>query len=498
MTRSTGRSASRPLKIALGTLLAACYLALPGTAMAQALDGLTLYNPMTSRTARLITNAGQTVNSWTCTSNPAYMPYLMTDSTMWRPGVYSGATMRGAAYGGLIEQYSWDGDVIRSFRWSNAYHQQHHDIQPMPNGNVLVVSWDRKTRSEAQAYGRVNISGDFWPDEIIEYDPVGDSVVWEWHLWDHLVQNVDPAKPNYGVISEHPGRVDINLGTVYGGDWTHFNAVDYNDEEDLVVFCSHNLHELYVIDHSTTTEEARGSTGGRHGKGGDILFRWGNPQNYGRGTSADRRFYVVHGANWIRPGLPGEGNILVFNNGDRSGSSNDYSSVEEVVPPRDSAGRFHLHPDSAFGPAEPVWTYSNPGVFYSYHLSGAFRMPNGNTFMIEGTSGRITEVTAEKQVVWQYNIGSQTGRAVKYPRDYVVGVEEEHPPLAARPAPRPTIVRGVLLLNTGPGFLLDASGRRLMALARGENDISRLAPGVYFIAASGHAGATRVVLTRQP
>ena len=86
-------------------------------------------------------------------------------------------------------------------------------------------------------------------------------------------------------------------------------------ERDEVIVTSHNLHEVFVIDHSTTTEEARGSTGGRHGKGGDFLYRWGNPQNYDRGTSADRVFYVVHGANWIERGLEGAGNILVRQRG---------------------------------------------------------------------------------------------------------------------------------------------------------------------------------------
>ncbi|MFO7674853.1 MAG: aryl-sulfate sulfotransferase [bacterium] len=474
--------------------------ALAALAAGQAYDGLTLYNPMMSRNARLITNDGQAVNTWYCNSNPAYMPYLMPDSTMWRPGVYSAASLRPAAYGGLIERYSWDGDVIQSFTWSGANYIQHHDIQPMPNGNILVVSVDRYTRAEAQALGRVSISGSYiWSEMIVEYDPVADSVVWAWRVWDHLVQNVDPAKPNYGVISEYPGRLDINVGAVqFQGDWIHVNAVDYWEEEDLIVFCSHYLHELYVIDHSTTTEEARGSTGGRHGRGGDFLYRWGNPQNYGRGTSEDRHFYVVHGANWIQPGLPGAGNILVFNNGDRPGSANDYSVVEEITPPRDSLGGFHIHSDSAFGPAEPTWFYQNPGAFYSNHLSGAFRMPNGNTFMIEGTSGRMTEVTAEKQVVWQYNIGSQTGRAIKYPRDYVVGVEAERPaPHAARP-PHATIARGRLFLpgEGGRAELLDAAGRRVMVLASGANDVSRLAPGVYFVRAGGPAGATRVVLAR--
>jgi hypothetical protein len=392
--------------------------------IAQAYDGLTLVNTMNSRTARLITNDGQTVNSWYCTAGVAYVPYLMPDSTMWRPATYSGATMRGAAYGGLIEHYSWDGNVIQSFLWSNQYHQQHHDIHPISNGNVLLVSWDRKTRTEAQAMGRQNITGDMWPDEVIEYDPIGDSVVWEWHFWDHLIQDVDSTKPNYGVVAEHPELLDINVGSVQQGDWMHCNTVDYNEERDEILLTSHNLHEIYVIDHGTTTEEARGHTGGRHGKGGDILYRWGNPQNYERGTSTDREFYVVHGANWIRSGMLGAGNIIVLNNGDRSGSSNDYSVIEEITPPLDSVDNYYIAPDSAFGPMTLTWSYSNPGSFYAQHLGGAYRLPNGNTLAILGSVSRLVEVTYTGQVVWEYNVGGQIGRALKYPRDFTSSNEE--------------------------------------------------------------------------
>jgi hypothetical protein len=476
-------------------------LCLPLAAPAQVYEGLTLYNTMYSRTMRLIDNNGQTINSWSCASGVAYMPYLMPDSTVWRPGVYSGASLRGAAYGGLIERYNWDGDVIESFVWSDQNHQQHHDIQPMPNCNVLVMSWDRKTRTEAQSMGRLSINGDIWPDEVIEYDPAGDSVVWQWHFWDHLIQDVDSTKPNYGVISEHPELLDINLGTVMGGDWMHCNAVDYNEEEDIIVFCSHNLHEVYVIDHSTTIEEAAGHTGGRFGKGGDILWRWGNPQNYDRGTSSDRVFYVVHGANWIRPGLRGTGHILIFNNGDRPGSGSDYSVVMELEPPRDSAGNYYIHPDSAFGPDSAVWSYSNPGTFYSQHLSGAFRLPNDNTFMVEGTRGRITEVTWDGTIVWQYNLGSQIGRCAKYPLDFT-GFSEKTPasstPARAELRARTPFSRSTAISYSLPSpgqvtlTVCDACGRTVSTLVDGQQKSGRhevafapqnrdpLPAGVYF------------------
>ncbi|MEO0071006.1 MAG: aryl-sulfate sulfotransferase [candidate division WOR-3 bacterium] len=404
---------------------------LPTNASAEVFDGLIISNPVFSRTASLIDTNRQVVHSWNFATTPAYVVYLMPDSSIWRPDVYSGAVMRGGVYGGLIQHYDWYGNIIKSFVWSDSNHQQHHDIHPMPNGHILLLSWDRKTQTEAQAMGRVNINGDMWAEEIIEYDPETDSVVWEWHVWDHMIQDVDPSKPNYGVVREHPELIDINLGTLFMyGDWIHANIIDYNEERDEIVFCSHFLNELYVIDHSTTTEEAKGHTGGRHGKGGDIIYRWGNPQNYDRGDSTDQRFFVVHGANWIRPGLPGAGNILVFNNGDRPGNNNDYSEVIEITPPLDSNDHYYIHPDSAFGPAAPTWIYSNPGTFYSGHMSGAYRLPNGNTFITEAVSGRLFEVTYEGQVVWECPTSSWNGRALKYPRNYLSSINQE---LTAQP-----------------------------------------------------------------
>jgi len=467
-------------------------LGLPMLAAGQVFDGLVISNPVYSRTASLIDTNGQVVNRWNCSTTPAYSVYLMPDSTIWRPDVYPGATMRGGVYGGWIRQYNWDGDIIRSFVWSDSNHQQHHDIHPMPNGNVLVLAWDRKTRAQAQAMGRVNVTGDMWSEEIVEYDPVADSVVWYWRAWDHVIQDVDSSKPNYGVVRDHPELIDINLGTLFMyGDWIHANVVDYNEERDEIVFSSHFLNEIYVIDHSTTTEEAAGHTGGRHGKGGDFIYRWGNPQNYRRGTSADQRFFVVHGANWIRPGLVGEGNIMVFNNGDRPGTANDYSSVWEITPPLDSNDRYYIHPDSAYGPEEPSWTYENRGVFYSGHMSGAYRLPNGNTFITEAVSGRLFEVTCNGQVVWQRMTSAWNGRAIKYPRDFATGVvEESQEPTAKRQGS--TVVRGVLwlarVLEVGSrqhtayrAELLDISGRKVMELQVGPNDVRHLAPGVYFV-----------------
>ncbi|HDR00105.1 MAG TPA: T9SS type A sorting domain-containing protein, partial [candidate division WOR-3 bacterium] len=180
-----------------------------------------------------------------------------------------------------------------------------------------------------------------------------------------------------------------------------------------------------------------------------------------------------------------------FNNG-QGRPDGSYSSVEEIVLPRDSLGRFYIHPDSAFGPEEPAWTYSDPGRFYSPSYSGAFRMPNGNTLITEGTPGLIFEVTPGGEIVWAHSVGGQIGRVQKYPRDFLTFVAEPGPAPAPVFDPEPSIARDNLSLPetemSSDRFsmtLFDASGRKVMEISPGENDIRHLTRGVYFVRTNG-------------
>jgi hypothetical protein len=171
------------------------------------------------------------------------------------------------------------------------------------------------------------------------------------------------------------------------------------------------LDEIYVIDHSTTTAEAAGHTGGNSGKGGDFLYRWGNPSNYD--LSGTHYFYVCHNANWIPEGYPGAGHILIFNNREGYGTS----IVAEIVPPTDGSGNYTRTAGTAFGPASPTWTYTASG-FYSNHLGSCQRLPNGNTFIVESTSGILFEVDSVGNTVWTYTHGGEVSRALRYDADY--------------------------------------------------------------------------------
>ena len=285
----------------------------------------------------------------------------------------------------------------------------HHDFLKMPNGNVMVLSWDVRTAEEAIAAGAdpdfITADGLRVPN-IIEARPTGPAgceIVWEWTAWDHLVQDHDSSKANYGVVAEHPELIDLNYRPSELNDpryWIRGNGIDYNPELDQVILSPRFFGEVWIIDHSTTISEAAGHRGGRGGRGGDLLYRWGNPRSWRAGTPEDQQLFRPHNSQWITPGLPGAGNILIFNNGSEvTEFERGYSSVEEIVPPVDGAN-YRLDPDSAYGPAEPVWTYA--GDFFAPYISGTQRLPNGNTLICDGVHGTILEVTPAGKTVWKY------------------------------------------------------------------------------------------------
>ena len=368
------------------------------------LEGQILFAPMDSRTSYLIDRAGNVNHTWTSSYLPGEAIRWLGDGTILRTEKF-GASGAGGSGGG-VQKILWDGTVAWEYHYYVAYqYLSHHDVRALPNGNILLVAWEFLSRAEALAQGRnpdLLFGNYIWPDHIIEVQPTGPTsgdIVWEWHAWDHLIQDYDASKPNYGVVADHPELVNLNYGGT-SADWLHCNSLDYNEEFDQILISCPNFNEVWVIDHSTTTEEAAGHTGGYYGHGGDLLYRWGNPQAYGRGTPSDRVFSNQHDSTWIRSGLPGAGHILVFNNG----VSRHYSSVDEFAPPVDENGEYYLAPGEAYGPDGLTWSYTAnpPSSFYVSHLSGAERLADGNTLICDGEKGRFFEVTPDKNTIWQY------------------------------------------------------------------------------------------------
>jgi hypothetical protein len=372
------------------------------------ITGQILFSPMDGSTTYLIDYTGEVNHTWESDYLPGISVYWLGNGTILRTIKTTIVGFGGS--GGGIQKVQWDGTITWDYRYDTDGDLSHHDIKPLPNGNVLLIAWETKTRAEAIEAGRnpdTFVGNDFMPVHILEIHQTGPktgSIVWEWHVWDHLIQNYDPSQNNYGVVSDHPELININTGTnLMKSDWLHTNSIDYNAELDQIILSIHNLNEIWVIDHSTTMEEAAGHTGGNSGKGGDILYRWGNPQNYGRGSSNDQKLFGQHDATWIKPGCPGAGHILVFNNGlDRP--AGDYSTVDEIAPPIDENGHYYLAQGAVYGPTSTSWSYigNPPTSFYARGISGAERLKDGDTLICNGVEGRFFEVTPDGTTVWEY------------------------------------------------------------------------------------------------
>lgn len=452
-----------------------------------ATPGYILFCPLPSSTTYLINLEGMVVHTWESEFGPSGWLYLKENGHLVRGGRDPEAPIfGGGGQGGYFQEFNWEGDLVWEFHFANEDHLSHHDVALMPNGNILALAWESKTTAEALQAGRkpnMTPKAGVWPDMIVEIKPSGDKggeIVWEWHLWDHLIQDFDASRDNYGNPKEHPELMDINLGRPLrplttkedldearaknnavtnatpenrGSDIFHMNAIDYHAVLDQIVISSPGKGEIYIIDHSTTSKEASQHQGGKWDKGGDFLYRWGNPENYGRGDSTDQQLGGQHDIKWIPSGMPGAGHLMVFNNSVPNAKP-PYSAVYEFDPPIDENG-YALEENLAFGPVTPTWKYvaQDTTSFFSPFISGAHRMENGNTFVTEGAKGRYFEVNASGDVLWDYltpysghvkmkdgtgpqpigNLIYATFRATHIPMNHLAVTEKTLEPLSPQP-----------------------------------------------------------------
>jgi len=375
-------------------------------------DGYVLFAPIHSDSTYLIDKCGKKVHQWSSTRKPGLSVYLLPDGNLLRTASIPSTTFSGqGASGGKIEKYDWNSNLLWSYTLSDSLQTQNHDVCPMPNGNVIVAVWEKLTPAQAIAAGRnpAILASELWSCKLTEIQPVGatgGNVVWQWRLWDHLVQDFDSTKTNYGVVADHPELLNLNFNGTNAAtsvDWIHLNAVTYNESLNQVMFSSHNLSEIYIIDHSTTTAEAAAHAGGVHNKGGDFLYRWGNPQSYNRGTIADRKLFLQHNPTWIPAGYPNANKIMIFNNGVNRPGGNS-SSVDIISPPVDGFGNYSLSAGLAYAPASLYWTYSAivPSSFFAQSMGSAQSLINGNIIICEATTGDFFEIDSTSNIVWDY------------------------------------------------------------------------------------------------
>jgi hypothetical protein len=418
-----------------------------------ATPGYLLFAPLNSDTTYLIDNDGQVVRTWKSEFAPGASVVMRDNGHVVRAG-FEPTTQgfSGGGQGGRFQEFTFDGELVWEHSINDASRLAHHDFAVMPNGNILAVVWDLTSADDARRAGRrenfIPASG-IWPDTIVELEPQrprGARVVWEWRSWDHLVQDTSPSLPNFGRPSDRPERIDVN-GDILDAkaappnptaDIWHTNSIAYNAELDQIVLSVPRFNEIWVIDHSTTTAQARGSSGGRAGKGGDLLYRWGNPQAYGRGSESERRLGFQHDARWIPRGYPGAGNLMVFSNRHGGpGPNANRTTVYEIAPPVDGKGRYTLESGRPFGPTEAVWTYAADD-FVAQYISGASRLPDGKTLISSGPQGRVFEVTPEGRIVWEYwsphtgSLGGPQGKANPYALFRAIRILSNHPALKGR------------------------------------------------------------------
>ena len=469
------------------------------TTFGQAFDGFALYNKQNNNTAYLIDKDGLIAHTWSCNVGCAYTVLLKENGNIVRHGKYSNNQLNGAAIGGLVQEIDPSGNVVWEFVYSNADHCSHHDITIIGD-NVLLTAWEVKSTSELTQAGYNGATSEKWPTHFVEVaqNGTGGQIVWEWHIWDHLIQDHDASKDNYGVIADHPELIDINSiassgggpgggpGGGGGGDWFHINGIDYNPSLDQIAFSSRHASEIYIIDHSTTTAQAATHNGGNSGMGGDILYRWGNPSNYGaNGTQVITA--AAHDVRMIKDGAPNAGWLQVFNN---KGGSGGHSAVDAIETPVNGFN-YSINSGQAFSPSSYSWRHDC--LDDADGQSASDRMSNGNVF-VNLSEEYMYEVDASGNLVWQYN-GGGPAKAFRYECTHpgiinllnnpcgvdVTNTSEDQINVYPNPSNGLFVIDG-LEHNNFTITIIDAYGRIVSeTITSSRIDLSNYSNGIYFL-----------------
>ena len=284
----------------------------------KAFNGYTLFG--VGGTSYLIDMQGRVVHTWPLGTNPRLLENgNLLDATRDDPSGFQG-----------FQEVDWDGRVVWEYREQREGYAPHHDWVRIFNKKLgapttLYIANKSISDEQAIAAGADPGNGPYdgaQMDAIVEVDMQG-KVVWEWCFFDHVVQDLDPAKANYvgqgKTIADYPGRINVNLpGRPPKRDWLHCNAVDYNAELGQIVTSSVQ-GEIYVIDHDKTfvAGDPQASIKAAAGPAGDFLYRFGDPARYAQGdpprvlenwdsaTSGDKQIGGCHDVHWIRPGTAG-------------------------------------------------------------------------------------------------------------------------------------------------------------------------------------------------
>jgi len=373
----------------------------------KAFTGYTIYVPIPGRAGakrnevpgevQLLDMQGKTVHTWK-TPYPAHQARLFpggnivvsmrcADPIPDRPG-FDKYHMGGSS--GMFMELDWEGNIL----FEHFDPNMHHDFRKLPNGNYVYIGWEavppalaKKVRGGQK--GTEHKDGTMFGDYFREIDPGGETV-WEWHGIEHF----DPDIDIIGAI--HPRE-----------EWTHINDVDVMSNGNIVSSSRH-LDCAFIIDR----------------KSGDVIWRWGNvaylDKETGQIEHRDIRDMKTmggpHDAHIIAEGLPGEGNILIYDNA-------MYRYFSRVVEVDIESKEIVWESEEEFG----LEGYVRGRVHFSPFISGSDRLPNGNTLICCGGEGVLFEVTRDKEIVWHWvrptpNLKSPVRwgifRAYRYSRDH--------------------------------------------------------------------------------
>lgn len=452
-----------------------------------AYNGYTLFG--TRGVTYLIDMEGHVIHTWNIGTNPRF-----TD----------GGTLLDAVGGNPSNQNTWkeldwNGNAVWQYTETRSNYHGHHDFAKIYNpklGDSTFIYIANKDLTSAQCLAAGCDTTQTYTnpqmDVIVEVDKMG-NVIWEWCFFDHIVQDLYPTKPNFGVVANSPGKIDLNIrGNSVKSDWNHCNSLDYNEQLDQIVINS--VHgEFYVIDHGNTfiSGDPTASIALAATSAGDFKYRFGDPAKYDKGdppsvndnwekaTTGHKQLGGSHDIQWIKPGHPGAGNFLVFNNAQNLFELSSQSYIIEINPYLNSSGvntgnyinpplagyNIVNSPDNNLMKEKKnvskqiVWRYSskNNTSFFSTIGSSAQRLPNGNTLVCSMNDGHFFEVKpTDTSIVWEY-INPMTRDGIKkvkvdnYPtyngvfRAY--RYTSTHPALAGQ-----TLIQGNTMTGSTPNY----------------------------------------------
>ncbi len=395
--------------------------------------GYTLFG--TRGTSYLIDFEGHVIHTWNIGTNPRFT---------------EGGTLLDAVGGNpsnqnIWRELNWNGSVVWQYTESRSNYHGHHDFAKIYNpklGDSTFIYIANKDLTALQCLNAgCDPSHDYTGaqmDVIVEVNMQG-VVVWEWWFFDHVVQDIDQTKPTYGIIAGTPGRINLNIrGNPVKSDWLHCNSLDYNQTLDQIVINS--VHgEFYVIDHGNTflPNNPAGSIALAATSAGDFKYRFGDPAKYNQGdppsvednwekaTAGNKQLGGSHDIQWIKSGLTGAGNFMIFCNDQNLFELTPQSYIYEINPYLNSSGvntgNFVNPPDAGYNivgspdanlmkvnknvSKQIVWHFSskNNTSFYSTIGSSGQRLPNGSTLVCSMNDGHFFETApSDTAIVWEY------------------------------------------------------------------------------------------------